>query len=231
MSVPTSPETRSAAPGTTYSTEHIRETVQQVLNSEVLPPIVQAGHPVLRQQAAPFTGQLDDAELVRLIDLMRRVMHKAPGVGLAAPQLGIPLQLAVLEDTFDVGPEVAAARGREPLPFFAMLNPSYQPLGQVYKAFYEGCLSVNGLQAVVRRPESVHLEYTAPDGSVRQRNFTGWQARIVQHETDHLRGILYLDRAELRSLSNNAEYSVRWAQPDISHARQELGFLPGEAAD
>ncbi len=227
-----SPETRNAAsynaPNTDFSDDRIRETVEEILNAGVLPPIVQVGHPVLRQQAAPFTGQLDDAELGRLVDLMHRVMHKAPGVGLAAPQLGIPLQLAVLEDRFDVDPDVAAARGREPLPFFAMLNPRYEPLGTATRAFYEGCLSVNGLQAAVLRPESVRLDFTAADGTAQQRDFTGWQARIVQHETDHLHGVIYLDRAELRSLSNNAEYSARWAQPDIGHARQELGFLPDD---
>src|SRR6478672_12828432 len=211
-----------------YSAARISETVQEILSAGILPPIVQAGHPVLRHVAAPFDGQLSDADLGHLIDLMRSVMHKAPGVGLAAPQLGIPLQLAVLEDQFDVDPDVAAARGREPLPFFAMLNPRYEPLGTAKKAFYEGCLSLNGLQAAVLRPESVRLDFTAVDGTAQQRDFTGWQARIVQHETDHLHGVLYLDRAELRSLSNNAEYSARWAQPDISHARQELGFLPGE---
>jgi peptide deformylase len=194
----------------------------------VLPAIVQAGHPVLRQLAAPFTGQLNDAELGQLIDLMRSVMHKAPGVGLAAPQLGIPLQVAVLEDQFAVDADVAAARGREPLPFFAMLNPTYQPLGNATVAFYEGCLSVNGLQAAVARPETVRLDFTAPDGSPQQREFSGWQARIVQHETDHVHGVLYLDRAEMRSISSNAEYSARWAQPDISLARKELGFLPGD---
>lgn len=212
---------------TDFSAARIHETVQQVLTAGVLPAIVQAGHPVLRQVAAPFDGQLSNAELGQLIDLMRSVMHKAPGVGLAAPQLGIPLQLAVLEDQFEVDAEVAAVRGREPLPFFAMLNPTYQPAGGSTVAFYEGCLSVNGLQAAVSRPEWVRLDFTAPDGTRQQREFSGWQARIVQHETDHLHGILYLDRAELRSISSNAEYSARWAQPDISLARQELGFLPG----
>lgn len=212
---------------TDFSAARIHETVQQILTAGVLPGIVQAGHPVLRQLAAPFDGQLSDAELGQLIDLMRSVMHKAPGVGLAAPQLGIPLQLAVLEDQFDVDPDVAAVRGREALPFFAMLNPSYEALGGSSVAFYEGCLSVNGLQAAVARPESVRLDFTAPDGNAQQREFSGWQARIVQHETDHVHGILYLDRAELRSISSNAEYSARWAQPDISLARQELGFLPG----
>ena len=211
---------------TDFSAARIQETVQQILTAGVLPTIVQAGHPVLRQLAAPYSGQLGDAELGQLIDLMRSVMHKAPGVGLAAPQLGIPLQLAVLEDQFEVDAEVAAVRGREPLPFFAALNPVLRPLGASAVAFYEGCLSVNGLQAVVVRPESVRLDFTAPDGTPKREDFSGWQARIVQHETDHLHGILYLDRAELRSLSNHAEYSARWAQPDISLARQELGFLP-----
>ncbi|BCW67152.1 peptide deformylase 1 [Arthrobacter sp. NicSoilB4] len=213
---------------TDFSAARIQETVQQVLTAGVLPTIVQAGHPVLRQLAAPFAGQLSGAELGQLIDLMRSVMHKAPGVGLAAPQLGIPLQIAVLEDQFDVDPEVAAVRGREALPFFAMLNPTYQPLGGSTVAFYEGCLSLNGLQAAVSRPEKVLLDFTAPDGSTQQREFSGWQARIVQHEADHVHGILYLDRAELRSISSNAEYSARWAQPDISLARKELGFLPGD---
>lgn len=216
----------SDAKPTDFSAARIQETVQQILTAGVLPPIVQAGHPVLRHAAAPFTGQLTDAELGQLVGLMRSVMHKAPGVGLAAPQLGIPLQIAVLEDQFEVDPDVAAARGREPLPFFVMLNPSYVPLGSAAVAFYEGCLSVAGLQAAVMRPQAVRLGFTALDGSQLEREFSGWQARIVQHETDHVHGILYLDRAELRSISSNAEYSARWSQPDISHARQELGFLP-----
>ncbi len=216
---------------TDFSAARIQETVQEILSAGILPHIVQAGHPVLRHVAAPYEGQLNDAELGHLIDLMRSVMHKAPGVGLAAPQLGIPLQLAVLEDQFAVDPDVAAVRGREPLPFFAMLNPRYQSLDTTSVAFYEGCLSIGGLQAAVLRPESVRLDFTAPDGTELQRSFSGWQARIVQHETDHLHGILFLDRAELRSISNNAEYAARWAQPDISRARQELGFLPDPAED
>jgi peptide deformylase len=218
------------AKATEFSSARIQETVQQVLTAGVLPAIAQAGHPVLRQVAAPFDGQLDAAELGQLIGLMRSVMHKAPGVGLAAPQLGIPLQVAVLEDQFEVDPDVAATRGREPLPFFAMLNPTYRALGPSAVAFYEGCLSVNGLQAAVSRPVSVRLDFTAPDGNRQERDFSGWQARIVQHETDHLQGILYLDRAELRSLTSNTEYAARWSQPDISLARQELGFLPDPQA-
>jgi peptide deformylase len=216
---------------TPFSPAQIQETVQGILASGALPPIVQAGHPVLRQQAAAFNGQLSSSELGQLIALMRTVMHNAPGVGLAAPQLGIPLQLAVLEDQFDVDAETAAVRGRAPLEFFAIINPSYRAVGSGSAAFYEGCLSLRGLQAVVPRPAAVRLDFTDPDGARRQKDFAGWQARIVQHETDHLQGVLYIDRAELRSLSNNEEYAARWSRPDIGLARQELGFLPDEPAN
>lgn len=217
-----------SSPPTSFSPARIRELVQELLAMDTLPPIVQAGHPVLRQRSAPFDGQLERGELDQLITLMRKVMHEAPGVGLAAPQLGIPLQLAVLEDQFEIDEETAAARARTPLDFFAILNPSYTPLGDTTAAFFEGCLSVSGLQAVVERPERVRLDFVTPEGEPASRDFSGWQARIVQHETDHLHGMLYLDRAELRSLSTNSEYAARWAEPGIGTARQELGFMAGQ---
>ncbi|MDQ0869351.1 peptide deformylase [Arthrobacter sp. V1I9] len=216
-------------PETAYTAEQIRENVELILSAGALPPIVQAGHPALRQRAAAFDGQLSDDELERLITLMRQVMHEAPGVGLAAPQLGIPLQLAVMEDQYDVDPEAAALRRRSPLDFLAVLNPRYTPLGPGVASFYEGCLSLNGLQAVVARHENVLLEFQSPDGAAIQREFSGWQARIVQHETDHLQGVLYVDRAQLRSLSSNAEYAAHWAEPGISKAQQGLGFDSGPA--
>src|SRR5215207_6910019 len=213
---------------TPYSPARIQETVQEILASGALPPVVQAGHPVLRQQAAPFEGQLTAMELEDLIGLMRKVMHDAPGVGLAAPQLGIPLQLAVLEDKFDIDAETAAVRGRSPLDFFAILNPAYRQVGTETAAFFEGCLSLAGLQAVTVRAARILADFTTPDGRPEHREFSGWQARIVQHETDHLHGVLYIDRAELRSLSCNSEYAGRWAEPGIERARQGLGFLPDQ---
>lgn len=212
-----------------HTAEQIRETVERILSAGTLPPIVQAGHPALRQRAAAYDGQLSFDQLERLITLMREVMHEAPGVGLAAPQLGIPLQLAVVEDQYDVDPEAAALRHRSPLDFLAVLNPRYTPLGPGLASFYEGCLSINGLQAVVSRHNNVLLEFQTPDGAAAQREFSGWQARIVQHETDHLNGVLYLDRAQLRSLSSNAEYAAHWAEPGISKAQKGLGFDAGPA--
>jgi peptide deformylase len=186
--------------------------------------IVQLGHPVLRQPAVPFDGQLDDAELAGLLELMRRTMHAAPGVGLAAPQLGIPLRIAVLEDEFDVDPAAAAVRERTPLPYFAIINPAYEPADGRTALFYEGCLSFAGFQGVVERPRSVRLDYRRPDGSAAAEEFTGWPARIVQHETDHLDGTLYVDKVLTRSLAGNAEYREYWNGPDIARARAGLGF-------
>jgi peptide deformylase len=103
-----------STPGTAMTDDQIRDLVEQILSAGMLPPIVQAGHPALRQRAAAYNGQLPADQLARLIELMRQVMHEAPGVGLAAPQLGIPLQIAVLEDQYDVDPEAAALRNRIP---------------------------------------------------------------------------------------------------------------------
>lgn len=216
----------AVSPHTPFTPAQIRERVEQILTAGALPPIVQAGHPVLRQHAAAVDGQISDTELQQLIGLMRNVMHEAPGVGLAAPQIGVPLQLAVLEDQFDVDPESAAIRHRTPLDFLAILNPRYTPLGTETAAFFEGCLSLSGLQAVVVRHDRVLLRFEAPDGRGTEQEFAGWQARIVQHETDHLQGTLYVDRAELRSLSSNAEYAANWAELGIGKARAGLGFLP-----
>ncbi|MBD7994155.1 peptide deformylase [Arthrobacter sp. Sa2CUA1] len=186
-------------------------------------PIVQLGHPALRRPAVPFEGQLEDDELAALVELMRRVMHAAPGVGLAAPQIGIPLRLAVLEDGFVADPAVAEERERSPLPFFTILNPRYEPLDDRMAAFYEGCLSFEGYQGVVVRHRSVALDYDDEAGITRRREFHGWPARIVQHETDHLNGIVYVDKVLTRSLCSNAEYP-RWAAPGIDEARRVLGF-------
>ncbi|HBH58239.1 MAG TPA: peptide deformylase [Arthrobacter bacterium] len=216
----------AVSPPASFSPSYLREHVQEILSTGSLPPVVQAGHPVLRQHAAAFDGQISAAELQQLIALMRQVMHEAPGVGLAAPQLGIPLQLAVLEDQYDVDAEAAAVRHRTPLEFLAIINPRYTAVGTGTAAFFEGCLSLSGLQAVVARHERVMLRFDTPGGLSSKQEFQGWQARIVQHETDHLQGILYVDRAELRSLSSNSEYAANWAEPGIGKARAALGFLP-----
>ncbi|WP_225847478.1 peptide deformylase [Streptomyces sp. HPF1205] len=187
-------------------------------------PIVAAGDPVLRGAAEPYDGQFDDALLDRFVAALRETMHAAPGVGLAAPQVGIPLSIAVMEDPAPGSPEVLAARERAPLPFRVLVNPSYQAEGDAKAAFFEGCLSVPGWQAVVARHARIRLRGQDERGRAIDEVLTGWPARIVQHETDHLRGTLYLDLALTRSLSSNEAVAEHWSQPTPETAARALGF-------
>ncbi|MBO4258142.1 peptide deformylase [Streptomyces griseorubiginosus] len=200
------------------------EQVEELLATDGPLPIVTAGDPVLRRGTERFDGQLDSALLARFVEALRVTMHAAPGVGLAAPQVGVALRIAVIEDPAPVPEEVRVARGRVPQPFRVLVNPSYEPLGAARAAFFEGCLSVPGWQAVVARAAEVRLTGQDEHGRPVDEVFTGWPARIVQHETDHLDGTLYLDRAELRSLSSNEAMAQRWTRPTPHEAADALGF-------
>lgn len=202
----------------------LAERVEELLATDGPLPIVAAGDPVLRRGTEPFEGQLEPALLSRFVQALRVTMHAAPGVGLAAPQVGVGLRIAVIEDPAPVPEEVRLARGRVPQPFRVLVNPSYEPVGDARAAFFEGCLSVPGWQAVVARHTEVRLRAEDEHGRAVDELFTGWPARIVQHETDHLDGTLYLDRAELRSLSSNEAVAQRWTEPVPGRAARELGF-------
>lgn len=205
----------------------VREAVLALLDAagDAPAPIVRAGAPVLRAPALRYDGQLADDELTALVALLRRTMHAAPGVGLAAPQVGLPLALAVVEDPGVEAAEVARERERPPLPFRVLVNPAYEPVDDERVGFYEGCLSVPGYVAVVARPRRVRLTGQDETGAPVDEVLTGWPARIVQHETDHLQGTLYLDRAETRSLAASDGPAVRWAaEPHPRGAAQALGF-------
>ncbi|MDT9698410.1 peptide deformylase [Streptomyces sp. P17] len=202
----------------------LAELVEQLLATDGPLPIVAAGEPVLRRACERYDGQLPPALLSRFVAALRLTMHAAPGVGLAAPQVGVPLRVAVIEDPAPVTEEVRLTRGRVPQPFRVLVNPSYEAVGPARAAFFEGCLSVPGWQAVVSRPAAVRLTGEDEHGRGIDEVFSGWPARIVQHETDHLDGTLYLDRAELRSLSSNQAMAERWTQPTPEEAAAALGF-------
>jgi peptide deformylase len=206
------------------SLPELTERVEELLAPGGPLPIVAAGRPVLRGVAEPYDGQLDDALLGRFVAALRETMLAAPGVGLAAPQVGIPLRIAVVEDRARGPREALEARGRTPLPFRVLLNPSYEPEGDTRAAFFEGCLSVPGWQAVVARHARVRLRGQDEHGQPIDEEFTGWPARIVQHETDHLDGTLYLDVAQPRSLSTNEAVAEHWSAPTPEAAARELGF-------
>jgi peptide deformylase len=159
---------------------------------------------VLRDAAEPVPApRLDTRELRALAEVMTEVMREAPGVGLAAPQIGIPLQLIVLEETeANMGlldPEESAARGRVPFPLTAIVNPVLRPIGEARATFAEGCLSVPGYAADVERFAEVEVEGLDLSGKPLRWRVSGWPARILQHEVDHLRGILYIDRMDSRT--------------------------------
>lgn len=200
----------------------VRELLAEARGGVV--PIVAAGDPVLRSGAARYSGQLDSETFAELIEVMRATMHDAPGVGLAAPQIGIPLQIAVIEDRCDVEAEVSRVRERTPLPFRVLVNPRYTPVGSRTVGFYEGCLSVPGYQAVVTRAAEVRLECTDEAGREIDEVVAGWPARIVAHETDHLHGTLYIDTAHMRSLTTSEVYGELWSDPTPERAAQALGF-------
>jgi peptide deformylase len=192
--------------------------------------IVQCGDPVLRRAAEPVDpADVRTAKLQRLIAQMHVTMEAAPGVGLAAPQVGVPLQLAVLQDGPErwgnLDEEERAARERTELPFTVLVNPVVTPVdGNSLAGFYEGCLSVPGLAALVARHRAVRVEALDERGEPVDRVLRGWPARIVQHEVDHLRGRLYLDRAEPRSLSTPDNYVKFWAGRPPAEAAAGLGF-------
>ncbi len=200
------------------------DQVEQLLAGPSPLPIVEAGDPVLRRTAEPYDFSLPGGTLDALIAAMRETMLAAPGVGLAAPQIGLGIQLAVIEDTATLASEAARIRHRVPVPFRVLVNPSYASADDETAAFYEGCLSVPGYQAVVERAGSVRLRAWNQHGEEVDEIVSGWAARIVAHETDHLAGILYLDKALTRSLASNSNYLQRWAAPTPQAARVELGF-------
>lgn len=169
--------------------------------------IVQVGEVVLRQRARVLSpGEIQGREIQNLIASMRETMYKAPGVGLAAPQVGASLQLAVIEDkaeyTKDVPADILAERERKPVPFHVVINPTVTlDLGET-REFYEGCLSLPGFTALVPRARAVKVECLDHHGHPKIIAASGWYARILQHEIDHLHGTIYIDRMQSRTFSN-----------------------------
>jgi peptide deformylase len=186
-----------------------------------------AGEPVLRQSARKLTREkILSRAIQQLIEDMRETMHKAPGVGLAAPQIGLGLRLAVIEDKAeymkDISPEVLAARQRKPVPFLVVINPVLTLETTPDADFFEGCLSVPGLTALVQRASRVRVNCLDHKARPQTIKATGWFARILQHEIDHLNGTLYIDRMEPRSLCTLDNYSKHWKDLPISEVRRGL---------
>lgn len=144
-------------------------------------PIILFPDPILRKTAAPV--ERVDAGLQRLIDDMLETMYRAPGVGLAAPQVGISRRLFVMDPARDE--ESAAPR--------AFLNPEIVASGDEIRLYEEGCLSIPEMFAEVERPAAVVVRYLSREGEMREERLEGHAATIAQHEIDHLNGVLFID--------------------------------------
>jgi len=161
--------------------------------------IAQIGEEVLRATARELSREeILSARTQELIAHMRDTMRNAPGVGLAAPQVGLPLQLAVIEDPEEyhkkLTPRQLSERQREPVPFHVIVNPRIVSADNAGVEFFEGCLSVTGYSAIVPRARAVTVEYLDEHAENKKVEAVGWYARILQHEIDHLAGVLYVDR-------------------------------------
>lgn len=192
--------------------------------------ICQTGDPVLRQPARPLSPEeiLSDS-FAQLIAQMQATVRAAPGVGLAAPQIGLDLQVAVIEDRPEYiarWPQADVLRyGREPVPFYAIVNPVLELLeAEQTDLFYEGCLSVAGFAALVPRARKVRVSYLDEQARPQERFATGWHARILQHEIDHLGGTLYLDRMFSRSFTTQETLQRYWIDKPVDAICQELGL-------
>ena len=174
-------------------------------------PIIKMGHPTLRQVAKPVApADIDTPEMNALIADMIETLHDAGGIGLAAPQINQPLQLAIIE--------VAGGPSRygeiEPIPLTVFFNPVLTVLDPEEAGYWEGCLSVPGLRGFVYRPQHVRVDYMDALGSAAALELKGFLATVVQHEFDHLAGTLYVDH--IRDMTQLV-FEDEW----LSHQQEE----------
>jgi peptide deformylase len=187
--------------------------------------IVQAGDPVLRRAARPLRpNEIRSREIRELIQQMKETMYAAPGVGLAAPQIGQGIQLAVIEDRQeyikDWTPEQLAEREREAMPFHVIINPRITLLGEERVDYFEGCLSLNNLMALTPRARRVRVECVDEKGEAKIIEASGWYARILQHEIDHLAGTMYVDHMYPRTLMTVENFTQHWKGKTLAETRR-----------
>jgi peptide deformylase len=184
--------------------------------------IARMGHPILGMESVPVKDP-SAPEIRYLVDDMIDTLNDAGGVGLAAPQVHLPIRLVIFkvpdsstaaERYRDAGLEV----GSEEVPLTILMNPVIDAIGNETHSAYEGCLSIPEMSGEVQRP--VHIRYSGVglDGDTIEREATGFHARVVQHECDHLNGILYPQQiTDMRTFGYNNE--------------MRKSFVPEEAAD
>ncbi len=172
--------------------------------------VARMGHPVLRRPARPLDPkEITTPAVQQLIDDMMQTMREYSGIGLAAPQVheGVRLFLAGYED------ESAGDREHAPLKVMTLINPEVEPIGEETEEDWEGCLSIPEIRGRVVRARDVRVKAYDREGARIDLQAHGYFARVIQHETDHLDGVLFIDRmASFESLAFIEEYSRYWAK-------------------
>jgi peptide deformylase len=173
-------------------------------------PVLKMGHPLLRQVAAPVSA-LGTPELTALVADLDDTMRALNGAGIAAPQVGVGLRVVIFELKDNPRyPHIA------PVPYTVLVNPVLAPIGEEREDGWEGCLSVPGLRGLVPRYRRLRYRGFTPDGTAIDREVEGFHARVVQHEVDHLDGVLFPQRIrDMRSFGfEDALAGQMQAMPD-----------------
>ena len=180
-------------------------------------PIAQLGHPVLRTPALPVS--LPASEIIRtLADDMLATLREANGVGIAAPQVGEGFRLFIVASR--PNPRYSDAPLMEPT---LMINPEIVEQSADFVAGWEGCLSIPGIRGLVPRSRRIRIRYQSLDGQTIEGEFTDFVARVIQHEDDHLHGLVFLDRlASPRDVVTEREYLDRYASAPTPAVASDL---------
>lgn len=176
--------------------------------------VARMGHPILRAKALPVAeNEILTAPVQRLIEDMFETMREYSGIGLAAPQVhqGLRIFVAGLKE----GPVGATMPDDGEMPFIALINPEITLVDKPVHEGWEGCLSIPDIRGLVPRAKSVRVQALDRAGKRIAFTATGLPARVIQHETDHLDGVLFFDRMPtLESLAFMDEYRRYWTEPE-----------------
>ena len=171
-------------------------------------PVLTIGNPLLRMVARDVTpAELRSEAFGQLVADMVETMHHEQGIGIAAPQIGESLAVAVIE----IETDSARYPGQEPFGQRVFVNPRITVLDAEEQGFWEGCLSVPNLRGFVERPRRIRVDYLDLDGTPRAIEADGFLATVFQHELDHLAGVLYVDRIrDMTKLATLEDYARFW---------------------
>ncbi|NP_001028902.1 peptide deformylase, mitochondrial [Danio rerio] len=216
--LPLSANTCTASPRTHSTNVKVRSYLQYMkrkVQGSPVPPynhVCQVGDPVLRSHAAEVEpGAIQGPEVQKVIKTLVKVMRKLECVGLSAPQIGVPLRILALEYPKKMLEESSTAsveaRGLVAVPLMIFINPQLRVLDGRTVIFQEACESISGYSASVPRYVSVEVSGLNEKAEEVSWKASGWPARILQHEMDHLNGVLYIDHMDSKTFIN-----VKWEE-------------------